>query len=264
MKDLTDHGTRVWVLTCCYNRADIAQEALAQIYKTKKLGGAGWTHVFLNQHYPFDKKNNTKKIRDLCVKYGGLWMDAGKNLGLHDGLTYMFNNLPVKDTDYVIMIDLDNYPIQDGWDDALVRVLHYDKTLAQAHLWIPALHIDAAKHIKYEDKIVDGIRIKIPNCAFVKTVSAWPASFIKRVGGWTEPLRFWGHLEGAMHEATKRLGMKDCYLPDFIETSQPSGRIDPMYHQWKVDTAHLKTYDHNKDLEQYLRDKGKAHLIGAE
>lgn len=258
-KDLTDHGTRVWVLMNVFNRADICAEAMEQAYKTRWLGGAGWTHVWLNQHYPVRKRSNTKKMRDLCVEYGGLWMDAGRNIGLHEGLKYMFNRLPIADTDYILMLDPDNYPTNPGWDDALVRVLHYDPKIGQATLWQPAVR-DHEKNINWgPERIVDGIKVRVCNQAFVRTVTCWRAGDIRKVGQWDEPCAFWGHLESVMTQRFTSRGFQDVYLPDFFESSAPSHRIDPEYQQYKVAHAHHRTW--TGDLESYLRHLGKGHLI---
>ncbi len=262
-KDPMSEGFNVWMLTCGFNRVDIAQEALARIYCTKHLGGEGFKHVFLNQHYPFDKKRNAEQLRALCEgQYGGRWMDAGRNLGLHEGLNYMLETLgaEIGERDYIIMADLDNYPREEGWDEALIRVLHADPTIGQTTLWNPTLDTHPHGISWHSERVVNGIRVKIPNNAFVRTITAWRAREIRKLGGWIEPVAFWGHLESAMTEKYRRLGLGDAYLPDFFESSAPCSRINPEYHEWKV--AHAHHYTVKVDLEQWLRDTGRAHLIG--
>lgn len=271
-KDLTDFGLRVWVLTNCFNRADICAEAMTQIYKTRWLGGAGWRHIWLNQHYPFDKKQNAKDMRDLCLSYGGQWMDAGRNLGLHEGMNYMLDQLgpQVKDEDFILMVDPDNFPHEQGWDDALTRVLYYDEKIGQSTLWQPA--VKDFEHRKHPNKdpilhwspehMVDGIRVKPCRNAFVRTVTCWRAGDIRKVKGWNEPCAFWGHLESVMTDKFRKIGKGDVYLPDFFESSHPSGRINPEYQEWKVLHAHKHTV--KVDLETWLRQTGRAHLIGPE
>ena len=262
MKDLSAFGTKLWTITLLYNRPAIVQEAIGQYYKTRGLGGEGFQHVFVQHHYPFDKKRTREETKKVCEGVGGLYLDPGKNLGLHDGFNWAMAQLPIEDHHYVIMYDGDNFPVNPGWDDALVRTLFYDEKLTWTTLWNPEIK-NTHGRLRWERRtIVDHIRVWTPSAPYVKTVSAWKAGRLKEIGGFSEPTGYWGHLESAMHNKIRPRGWLDAFLPDYYESSAPSHRIDPEYHAWKV--AHAHTFKVKVDLEQWLRDTGRAHVIGPE
>lgn len=243
----------IFTITLGYAPFHMLRESITQYYRTNtyKLH----KHFYVDQHYPLNKEENRVKCADVCKDHGIEIIDPGKNLGLHHGFNYALNVINPKSDDIVIAFDPDSFPMNIGWDTALIDVLS-DPTICWSTLMAPRCFGDIKKYA-CEEKIINGIKVMITPRAVVNTTCAWKISFLEKIGGVKENSEFYGHLEAPMFHEAQKLGLKWAFLPDFVESEELNQKHDPEFGQYKLVHAHLGTY--KGDFGQWLAD-GKPDL----
>lgn len=209
-------------------------------------------HYYLDQRYPVSKDRNREECRRICDGYGVTVLDAGRNLGLHDGFNYALNAACRPDDDIVIAFDADSTPIGQGWDMALVRAIRGDRE--QKVVWSTLANPRTLADIKargYTTKTVDGsIELMITNTAITNSICAWRLDWLRSVGLLSEPGPWYGNLETEMFA---KLGDKQwAVLPGWSESDHLRNLHDRAYTIYKWYLAHLKTT--SADFETWLRD----------
>lgn len=222
----------------------IIEKSFKQLYATKT---ADWDHFVLDQHYPLNEKENQDSLRDICRNYGAHLFDAGRNLGLHEGINFLLTKTKAE---IVIGYDPDSFPNRIGWDDALTKVVN--NTVVWSTLGNPR-SITELKARGYEERVVDNITLWKTKRAVTNSVCAWYVPWLNEVG-LTEPRPFYGLLEMEMFGKLK--GKEWVFLPDYTESDHLRLDHDKDYVLYKWAHAILKTW--NGDFRSWL-EAGKPY-----
>lgn len=230
--------------------ARILDHSLQAFYDTKNPN-LQIRHFLLDQHYPIDKDRNRAEIRRLCERHGVTVLDAGCNLGLHDGFNWALKKAVRPEDDIVIAYDCDSTPVGQGWDMALVRAIRGDRE--QKVVWASLGNPRTMKEIKergYAEKKADGyLDLWVTKAPIVNSVCAWRIDWLREVGFLSEPRPWYGHLESEMYA---KLGQKQwAVLPQWSESDHLRDLHDRAYVVYKWHLSHLKTTD--ADFETWLK-----------
>jgi len=154
------------------------------------------THVFVDQHYPVNKDINRHLLYSICAKYNISILNPKRNLGLHDGFNWAMSHLPIKPNDAIIGFDPDSSPVTPGWDKALVTALS-DWRLTWASLMSPRIAARLPEIGFINHRVLD-VKVWILLNAVANSICAWNAQFLTDIGGISELMRYYGHLEASM------------------------------------------------------------------
>jgi hypothetical protein len=214
-----------------FANAATATRTLSQLEKTKVSDA---TVVILDQHWPMQDMSEFWKSWVKSLR--GIYLDAGKNLGLHEGLNYMCKTLQVKPTDKVIGFDPDTYPINVGWDLALLNALDLP------HVGWASLgntHSEGEMNARgYTESEEEGLHLWTTKQAVVNSICAWNMEWIYNVGGFQEASEFYGGLECCMFPKCLAQGKRWVWLRDFREATGLKDLSDPEYKAYKWAHAH--------------------------
>jgi hypothetical protein len=225
------------VITLGYVPARIFEKSMDSFYSTisKEMD---ITHIFVYQHYPLDEEHNKPALFNICNKYGLTILDPQKNLGLHEGFNWALAQLPIQDEDIIIGFDGDSHPLTQGWDKAFATALE-DNRLVWASLWSQRAE-DRINEVGYIVHGVRNVRVFILRDAIMNSICAWNAKFLKDIGGLSELLQYYGHLEASMFPKLKALNKEWVVLPDYFESDSFRILQDKEYLRWKWYYAHKK------------------------
>jgi len=224
--------SKICVVTLGFMNWRIISESFKQLYATKT---AEWKHLVLDQHYPLNEKENRDNLKAICKDYGAELFDAGKNLGLHNGVNYLLSK--AKGSEIVIGYDPDSFPNRIGWDTALTKVIN--PTVVWSTLGNPRSLVEL-KARGYEERVVDNITLWRTKRAVVNSVCAWYIPWLDEVG-LTEPRAFYGLLEMEMFD--KLRGKEWVFLPEYTESDHLRLHHDKDYVLYKWAHAILKVWD---------------------
>ncbi len=226
-------------------------EQSAKVYAETRNPELPYTHYFVDQHYPLEKKKNRKALREICERYGIKVLDPGKNLGLHEGFNWALREINPPDDAIIIAYDPDVYPTSSGWDMALVRAIRGDPK--GKIVWASLLHGAANQEIQkcgFEPRKIDGyIDVWITKLPIMNSICAWSYSWLKSVGFLNEPRPFYGHLEAEMYGRLR--GKEWAFLPSWTEDERLRKTQDEKYMVYKWTHAHTQSFD--GDFESWLK-----------
>lgn len=246
-----------WIVTPAFCKADLLDRCLNNIHRSPtgdKISPPGFTHVVIDGHYPVNKAENRVEIQKLCQYYGCVYLDPGRDLGLHGNLNYAMNTLNVSAEDGWVGVDPDDFPVP-GSIQKLVAVMEMNRTIAVLGLSFDVIYqrIKEGKlqlhqvgpHLVYYHPTVEMFKVAAFNLRFIKSLPQ----------GFHEERNYYGGIEAYLHGQWLRQGLRLAYLPESCENvvldkSDPYF-CDPEYRLWKDD--HLAGYPHS--FEQWLTER---------
>ena len=190
---------KTYVLTMAYGSPECFRAGMQRFRETLQDPG-DLTHIILDQHYPLRHKELQEAIAEYkaSAPYTVHWFDAGKNLGLHEGLNYMISHIPAEhDEALIIGLDQDENPHREGWLEAMRAVMTADPACGWLSLMHPAAQAHMEKH-GFTVRTPGGVNVWTHNYALINTVCGWRLSAIRKVGKFHEPHQWYGGLEIAM------------------------------------------------------------------
>jgi hypothetical protein len=95
-----------YLLSISYHNEQVATATYKQLAETMLLDPC--EVLVLDNNCPLVKDKTF--LETLCKKYGFIYLNAGKNLGLAGGWNYLISQLP-PDCDRVILLDGDGFPV---------------------------------------------------------------------------------------------------------------------------------------------------------
>src|SRR6185369_2239868 len=114
----------VHFITTVYCNENVFRAGMKELRRTTALFEMRATHWLLNQHYPLGGDETKQAIAEYAGMYGNVRVfDCGRNLGLHDGLQFLVDQIEPLDDDVVVGFDPDEKPLSDGWAHAMVDVM---------------------------------------------------------------------------------------------------------------------------------------------
>lgn len=220
-----------YILILGFANGKTAERTLIELERTKTSDA---TVLILDQHWPMADLSMFWK--GWAHRLNGLYLNSGKNLGLHEGLNYMCRTLQMKATDKVIGLDPDTWPITPGWDTALLKSLDLPNV---GWASLGNLHSEGEMtHRGYVESVEDGLRLWTTKQAVVNSICAWNLDWIYNVGGFQEPSEYYGGLECCMFPKCLAQGKRWVWLKDFREGKWDTDLSDPEYKAYKWAHAH--------------------------
>lgn len=239
----------VFCITMAFMPERMVRRSLAAHASTRNPALA-YPHYLLDQHYPIEKLSNRAALRHLAAEYGLEVLDAGRNLGLHDGFNWALQQIAPHDDDIVIAYDPDSIPTATGWDLALVRALEGSSGV---NVWSSLMNPRSLADLTergYDVGTVDGyLKTWATRTAVTNSVCAWRVGWLRKVGFLQEARPWYGHLESVMW--SKLGGKRWVFLPGWPESDELRDEHDISYVHYKWAHSHLKSWD--GDFESWLK-----------
>jgi len=244
---------RTFLFTPAFCKAKLLEDCLKHFYMEKKRDPfyAAMRHVVIDNHYPVNKERNRDWIKIYCEQYNCLYVDSGKDLGLHEGLNHAMKEVGITREDYMLVCDPDDRPAP-GSLKALKQVMKADPKIAVA----ACVGYDYYHSVRRNSKpdLIAEHQVFIHNTVEMWNVAAYHVGFIKDIGGFKEIFAYYGGIEAALYDQWKDLGMKLAYLKNFNCDWTPVNKHDPElfdvdYRNWK--TAHTSR-EFDGSFEEFL------------
>jgi len=204
----------VHVITTVFCNARVFAAGMQELNDERLAVGA--RHHVLWQHYPLAWDQPLMSVYADAV--GSVdrvsFYDQGRNLGLHDGLQYLVDQINPADDDVVIGFDPDEEPLRAGWMQAMADVMAADPKCG----WLSLMSPPAKEYMErngYDAKHVAGHHLWVPGYSLINTVCAWRGNALKAMGRFNEPHRYYGGFEGAMMPPTMAAGFWIGWLRDY-------------------------------------------------
>lgn len=245
---------KTWAISLLFNDADIIEKSLTQYLATTDSETVETQHVFVWQHWPLEKKSTEKRCRNLSDALGAIWIDPGRNLGLHDGFNLALQIVPIPMNALVIGYDPDCYPVTPGWDRAMCEVFVSDPSIAWMSLW----HQHAQREL-VEDKRgleqtrVAGHRLRVLKSPALNSVCGFRRDWLESVHGLHEGNKYYGGLECTMWEKLQSEKKRWVFLEDFKEEPRFQEIQNALYREWKWLHAVERTVQ--VDFETWVNSK---------
>lgn len=247
----------VYTIAMAFMNYRIIAKSLAAFQDTRNVALENKL-VILNQHYPLNYDENQVVLKELAKQHNATLLDAGKNLGLHDGFNFVVDKIKPNDNDILIGYDPDSLPLQYGWDMALVRAIDGDPT--GRAIWSSLMNPRSKRDIMergYEKRKSDGyIEIWETKLPVTNSICAFKAGWLKSIGGLQEHSKYYGHLESCMYEKIDKKKNGWVFLPGWTESDCLRDMHDRDYVIYKWCHSHLKSWD--GDFKSWL-DAGKPN-----
>lgn len=255
--------------TMGFVRADIFEVTARNLYEDSPTLTLPVRHYFAYQHYPIDKENNRAKLKNICDKYGIIWVDMDFDRGLHNGFNHLMSIIKPKPDDIVIGLDPDDRIETKGWDKAMVEA-----TLDRPDR-IPFITLNNHYGLNdspgciFRDELLGGHRAKVPtNRAICMNGLSFLVSWYNKIGGFNEPTTHYGHIESFLWGKLAQFNQELAVLVDYRYgphhweenasklPSLPSH--DPLYTQYKHAQA---SFQSRESFEEWLVKTGHGNLL---
>lgn len=234
---------KVHVVTLGFAPARILRQGIERLYQTRNKD-LPVTHWLVDHHYPIDRETNKRKYSHIAEDYDLRLITPEKNLGLHGGMNWACAQIQPADNDIILMYDPDSYPLDLGWDMAIVRAME-GGGFSVIGTVSPTIETELATR-GFTSHIVDGyLEVKQPKVDCQISISGWRWGFVSQVGGFSEPNAHYGGLEADMFQKLRNVGGKMGYVSQYREDFRLHDQHDPAYFQWKRDHAILQTFPGN-------------------
>lgn len=237
-----------WVFTPAFCSARMMLDFLDYLHPL--VPASQYTHVIVDDNYPINKEKNSENIRGLSREYNCIYLNSGKNLGLHHCLNWAMKEVGVKETDFYINCDADDRP-QEGTFNAMRHVMNADPTLAVLGCSFKKIQnkLDCLK-----TETIAGHEVFIHPTVEMWNVSAINLKFLASIGGFNEPYDFYGGLESYFYSKYRYTDMRIGYLKHYT-SDVPSfdlSLMDPRFIEYK--NAHVSlTNPFKGSFEDYLK-----------
>ncbi len=226
----------VHIFTTQFANASVFAAGMRSLHDTVDFDALGARHYVLDNHYPL----NHDSVRAALEQYQEghprqvVLVDAGKNLGLHEGLNYLFKMFgsSFADDDVVVGFDSDEAPVRAGWLDAMLQIFAADPKAGWLSLNCPMVNESLIRQ-GVELSTVAGHRLRIPPMAMMNVVVGWRVGCLRAMGQFQEPHAYYGGIELAMQPLAREKGYWVGFLEDF-HTSNHRGFADRIYELYKL------------------------------
>lgn len=246
---------KIKILTMAFTRPELVEKCIEALYKRGVPNGV--EHYILDQHYPLPSKaQNSERIKNICIYYGLKYLNAGKNLGYHEGINWAIEQMDLADGDVVVNFDQDAQIAggSEAWLCAIFRSFFVDKTLACVGINNETIDREL-KERGFFDESKNYLVMRFMKAPVVMSIIAWQVGFIREVGGLKENTLHYGGVEAVMWPYLCERGRRWAVLPAYWEDVSLWHESDPEYREWKV--KHGQELSFKEDFETYLRAIGR-------
>lgn len=246
---------KIKILTMAFTRPELLEKCIIALYAHGVPDDV--EHYVLDQHYPLPSyKVNRAQLEKLCRLHGLKLIDAGQNLGYHEGINWAIEQMGMEDEDILVNLDPDAQIAagSEAWLGAIFRSFFVDKSLACVGLNNETIDRELQER-GFFDEIKNGITHRFMQRPVVMSIVAWQAGFIREVGGLKENTLHYGGVEAVMWPYLCERGRRWAVLPDFWEDVSLWYEADPEYRDWKV--KHGQEHSFKGSFEDYCRSIGR-------
>jgi hypothetical protein len=242
---------RTIVHTLGYNIPELIEEATESLYKLNP--DTNFTHVIADLGYPLgqkresweivpqymsiNKRKNAAEIIDIGTTHGSEFVRF-PNKGVSGNWTQVAQMYEVGRGDVLIGADPDERPMDEGWVDAMSKVMQGDSSIAICSLVLPELLALEGFFEKYfwGEREINGIRVWEGRHMCQWALIGISGNFINAAGGVPSPdaAPLYGWIETACDAHMKRLGMKWVMLPDYRVQHIASSPLAQEWKNWMV------------------------------
>lgn len=231
--------SKTWLVTSAFCKSALLEDCLNHLGRIEN-------HVVIDNHYPIDQIENSARIKQLAEERGCIYVDSGRDLGLHEGINNASRVCGFQHGDIVVGCDPDDRP-SSGFVDIISTVMRADPSLAVLGLnfWVIP-HRREQDPAPYTDEVIAGHRVMIRAGVEMWTVAGFNWSFVGSTGGMSQHYAYYGGLEASLYHKWHPLGLRLGYLTDVSAESKHVDRndlklFDPEYREWK--TAHVGGFE---------------------
>lgn len=243
---------KIKILTMAFTRPDILERCFESLYGHGVPPGT--EHYVLDQHYPL---TTSEEVRAVCERYGAHVIDAGKNLGYHEGINWAIAHMGLEDEDVVVNFDPDAMIKEGGshqWVESIEVAFLSDPSLAVVGINNETIDREL-KERGFFDEDHKGLKLRFMARPVVMSIIAWHVGFIREVGGLKENTLHYGGVEAIMWPYLCERGRRWAVLADFWEDVSLWYKADPEYAEWKV--KHGQEHSFKGSFEDYCRSIGR-------
>lgn len=224
------------ILTMCFCKAELLE--WHENYMQRKLTSKHKRHITLN-HWPIDEIENNKKLIAIANNIGANIFDQGFDRGLQKAFNNWF--FTVHPENYVLGYDADATCQRIGFDEALLDVMLFDKSISVCALRNPGTELNIAKGLLKPQLLTtnNGIKYFIHPSVEMFDIAIYDAKWIRAINGFDQPHEFYGGLESWLY---MQRGFRLAYLWEYVQNKVPipENCTEPKYRLWK--DAHLAGY----------------------
>lgn len=226
---------RIYIVTMVYTNAETFRTGMQRLHETVDMSTIDAQHVLLDQHWPLDYAGTRAAVDEYLQAHpDAVLLDAGRNLGLHEGLNHLVASLdPLCDDDTIIIAaDPDEAPFTAGWADAMLDVFNADPTCGWLSLVSKPI-TDNLNEGKVETTQVAGVSVRVPPYCLMNILCGWRMGAIRAAGIFAEPFAWYGGLEIEMQPRFRRAGYWVGWLADYESTARKDLE-DAIYAAYKL------------------------------
>jgi hypothetical protein len=206
--------------------------------------------VIVDNHYPLEEA----RCRDFWVRQalelGGVYLDPGHNLGLHEGLNFALREVGATRDDVMLGMDPDTRPLTVGWDSALIEALSIRK-VGWASLWNPHSEREMRER-GHDEGEGNSLRYWSTHKSVINSICGFNLGWVLDCGGFQEPSAYYGGLEGMMFPKCHDAGLRWLFLRDFKEGTWDEDIVPVEYKRYKYEHAFL---GYPNDFATWLKEK---------
>lgn len=206
--------------------------------------------LILDNHYPL----NPPDWKAWAKRLKGEYLDAGRNLGLHNGLNMMLRTVGATGSDQMIGYDPDTCPLTEAWDVALFAALQLPN-VGWASLGNRHSESEMTARGYTETKEL-GMNIWTTKAPVVNSICAFNLDWVLSCGGFQEPTEYYGGLECAMWNHLQAAKKRWVWLKDYREGKFEPDLSDKIYKEYKWEHAHKGW---KGSFDDFLKEKGYAN-----
>jgi hypothetical protein len=206
--------------------------------------------IVLDNHY---SRESSAWLQQEAARYGYLYVDAGRNLGLHHG----FNRaLELVNTPFVIGVDPDSFPASLGFDEELAK-----HGRDARNVWISAFNTHSFSEMR--NPVLEG-ELLVPSHPVVNSICCWNVAWLRSIGGVQEPTALYGGLECCMwqfldqrvHRWVFALNCVEAYKTSAVDLQDRVYLLFKWYHAHEGDPRSWEQF-----RDDYYRDNPDVENI---
>lgn len=235
-------------ISLCYNQPDVIYNSVRRYYETTTQPTR---HILFDAQWPLERTKMDNVLKTLHADYGCEIHNIGQNMGLARNFNHCLSLIDLDSTELVVAYDPDSWPMERGWDQAMLDVIRSRANAAWISLW----HPHAQRELLGENRGAAEGNLVWATSAVMNSVSGFRPSWLKACGGLYEINPFYGGVESNTWDRLAEHGMRWVFLRDYTEVFWPKPELlNSEYRDYKFQTTH----GGKKQVEfsEWLRAKG--------
>lgn len=212
-----------YVHTLAYNLPSEVEKTTKLIYEQNNP--EDFKHIICDLGFPIIKGDeipgnfsgarqvNTEKLKEICIKYGSTYLKM-ENIGVSQNWTQIINHCKLKDDDVIIGADPDERTMDNGWINAMAKVLRSGK-IGMVSLMMPE-QVKEMPRWSYQNFSIDGVWAIELNGGINWALIGFKGEFLKKMGDMPFPADKpkYGYIEHFVRIELNKYGYRLLFLPN--------------------------------------------------